>query len=114
MDERMKRVEAKKDEEIDDLKRRYLLEQELKKEAFNKLEGLRIELKAVEGPDRATVDIWKDKCRQLIGMCKELQEENDLLQEQLIGDSEDMDVVNHMKSVRSQQRGSSTGPLLTV
>lgn len=51
-------------------------EREAKKEAYAKLESMRIEMKALEGTDIKN-DLWKDKCKELYEISKELESEND-------------------------------------
>ena len=43
--------------------------------AYDRLEGLRVEMKALEGKDIKS-DLWKDKCRELFEICKDLEKEN--------------------------------------
>lgn len=43
--------------------------------AYERLEGLRVEMKALEGKDIKS-DLWKDKCRELFEICKDLEKEN--------------------------------------
>lgn len=52
------------------------MERELKLQAYDRLEGLRVEMRALEGKDMKS-DLWKDKCRELFDICKELEREND-------------------------------------
>ena len=51
-------------------------ERELKLQAYDRLEGLRVEMRALEGKDMKS-DLWKDKCRELFDICKDLEREND-------------------------------------
>lgn len=51
-------------------------EREAKNEAFAKLESMRIEMKALEGTDIKN-DLWKDKCKELYEISRELELEND-------------------------------------
>lgn len=39
---------------------------------------MRLEMKALEGKDMKN-DLWKDKCKELYEICKELENENDKL-----------------------------------
>lgn len=45
-------------------------------DAFEKLEAMRVEMKTVEGKDIKN-DLWKDKCKELYEICKELENENE-------------------------------------
>lgn len=58
------------------LKKRLGKERELKLQAYDRLEGLRVEMRALEGKDMKS-DLWKDKCRELFDICKDLEREND-------------------------------------
>lgn len=48
-------------------------------EAFEKLDAMRIEMKTLEGKDSVKNDLWKDKCKELYDICRELEIENDSL-----------------------------------
>lgn len=50
-----------------------------KLEAFEKLDAMRIEMKTLEGKDSVKNDLWKDKCKELYDICRELEIENDSL-----------------------------------
>lgn len=73
-------------------------EKELKLQAYDRLEGMRVEMRALEGKDMKS-DLWKEKCRELFDICKDLERENDDLrslvkdanQAHLIGTHEDFD-----------------------
>jgi len=41
---------------------------------------MRLEMKALEGKDIKT-DLWKDKCKELYEICKDLEQENDELKD---------------------------------
>ena len=51
-------------------------EREAKHDAYAKLESMRIEMKALEGTDIKN-DLWKDKCKELYEISKEMEMEND-------------------------------------
>ena len=51
-------------------------EREMKLQAFDRLEGLRVEMRTLEGQDMKS-DLWKDKCKELFDICKDLEKEND-------------------------------------
>jgi hypothetical protein len=38
---------------------------------------MRLEIKAIEGKDMSNSDLWKQKCKELFDICKDLQKEND-------------------------------------
>jgi hypothetical protein len=58
------------------IEKKFNKEKDLKEQAFGKLESLRLEMRALEGKDY-TSELWKDKCKELFEICKELQKEND-------------------------------------
>ena len=60
------------------MKKQFEKEREAKTDAFAKLESMRIEIKTLEGKDIKN-DLWKDKCRDLYDISKELEKENDEL-----------------------------------
>ena len=71
-------------------------EREAKNEAFAKLESMRIEMKALEGTDIKN-DLWKDKCKELSEISKDLELENDGLRSgitQLQGEKADLQRLN--------------------
>ena len=71
-------------------------ERDAKNEAFAKLESMRIEMKALEGTDIKN-DLWKDKCKELYELSKELELENDGLRvglKQLQGEKVDIQRMN--------------------
>lgn len=37
---------------------------------------MRVEMKAMEGKDSVKNDLWKDKCKELYEICRELEQEN--------------------------------------
>ena len=49
----------------------------MKVHAFDQLEAMRLEIKAIEGKDMSNSDLWKQKCKELFDICKDLQKEND-------------------------------------
>jgi hypothetical protein len=46
-------------------------EKEMKSLAVGKMDSMRLEMRALEGRDY-TSDMWKDKCKELFNICKEL------------------------------------------
>ena len=83
----MLQVNKAKSMEMQQLKRKFDQEIRLKSEAMGKLEALRQELHLLEGQDQSAVEVWKDKCRKLIDICKSFKDENDKLQSQLTNNS---------------------------
>jgi|LauGreDrversion4_2_1035121.scaffolds.fasta_scaffold454412_1 hypothetical protein len=50
---------------------------------MSKLENMRTEIKLIEGNSEIGVaDVWKEKCKKLIDICKSFKEENERLYEQ--------------------------------
>ena len=67
-----------------DMQKRLQTESKLKTEAIEKLEGLRNELALIEGGDfRKQAEVWKDKCRQLVEVCRRFKLDNEALQHQI-------------------------------
>jgi hypothetical protein len=52
-------------------------ERQAKVEAFEKLDAMRVEMKTLEGKDTIKNDLWKDKCKELYDICRDLELEND-------------------------------------
>ena len=63
-----------------EIKRKFEKEREAKSEAFEKLEAMRMEMKALEGKDIKN-DLWKDKCKELYEISRELEIENEKLRQ---------------------------------
>lgn len=64
------------EQKVDEMRHKYLQEKKIKESAFARLDGLRMEIRAIEGQDIGD-DIWKEKCKELFSLCKELQKENE-------------------------------------
>jgi hypothetical protein len=64
---------------MDELKKLVATERSAKLEAFDKLDIMRVEMKTLEGKDSVKNDLWKDKCKELYDICRELEIENDSL-----------------------------------
>lgn len=59
-------------QETEELKRTIQRERQAKVEAFEKLDAMRIEMKSLEGKDSVKNDLWKNKCKELYDVCKQL------------------------------------------
>ena len=58
-------------------------ESKVKTEALSKLENMRAEIQLIEGSsETGLAEIWKDKCKKLIEICKSFKDENEKLQYQ--------------------------------
>lgn len=57
-------VQYKANKTLEELKKQVNQERELKVKAYERLEGLRLEMMAVDGKENKN-EIWKDKCREL-------------------------------------------------
>jgi hypothetical protein len=44
----------------------------MKVHAFDQLEAMRLEIKAIEGKDMGNGEMWKQKCKELFDICKDL------------------------------------------
>lgn len=71
-------VREKNSRVVQGLKDQLGQERELKLQAYDRLESLRVEMRALEGKDYKS-DLWKEKCRELFDICTDLQNENDSL-----------------------------------
>lgn len=67
---------------MDEIKRSLQKERVAKLDAFEKLDAMRVEMKTLEGKDSVKNDLWKDKCKELYDICRELEQENDGLKGQ--------------------------------
>ena len=79
---RIDAVERRNDTKVKQLEQKYKQEEEMKREAMDKLDTLRAEVKQLEGYD-SNVDNWKEKCRELFEICKDFESENRELRERL-------------------------------
>jgi hypothetical protein len=78
---------------------------------------LRVEMRALEGKDMKS-DLWKDKCRELFDICKELERENDDLkglvkdanQANLLNAAGDMDIQGGMPTLGHDYHPETVGP----
>ncbi len=53
----------------------------MKVKAFDQLENMRLEMKAIESKDMTNSELWKEKCQELFKICKDLQQENEDLKQ---------------------------------
>ena len=81
-DNRMENQTKHTANQVKNIEKMLAAEREAKNEAFAKLESMRIEMKALEGTDIKN-DLWKDKCKELYEISKELEVENDGLRQGL-------------------------------
>ena len=51
-------------------------ERSAKGQAFEKLDAMRVEMKSLEGKDSVKNDLWKEKCKELYDICRDLEQEN--------------------------------------
>lgn len=58
-------------------------EQVIKREALERLEGLRVELRMLEKNEGSMAEVWKQKCKELIDICNKLKEENEGMKDKL-------------------------------
>jgi hypothetical protein len=94
-----------------DLKRKFEREREAKADAFEKLELMRLEMKALEGKDIKN-DLWKDKCKELYEISKELESENDRLRDNYTHIQDEMTDLRRQLSSNMMQM--DTQKLLTM
>ena len=55
------------EQKVDEMRHKYLQEKKIKDSAFARLDGLRMEIRAIEGQDIGD-DIWKEKCKELFSL----------------------------------------------
>lgn len=79
---RMSTVKKQSQQQYEEMKRKFEVERNAKIDAFDKLESMRIEMKALEGKDIKN-DLWKDKCKELYEISREMENENDSLRDAL-------------------------------
>ena len=93
---RMETQEQRAAAQVRNVEKMLAQERDAKQEAFAKLESMRIEMKALEGTDIKN-DLWKDKCKELFEISKDLELENDGLRaglRQLQSEKSDLVQVN--------------------
>lgn len=91
-------------------------ERDAKNDAFAKLESMRIEMKALEGTDIKN-DLWKDKCKELYEISKDLELENDGLRaglKQLQTEKIDLVQVNEQMLMNQKQYQNASGIALST
>lgn len=75
--ERMEQVNSANEKRVLGVKQQLVHEREMKSQALGQLENMRLEIKAIEGKDLSNNELWKDKCKELFEICKDLQKENE-------------------------------------
>lgn len=83
-------------------------ERELKQQAYDRLEGLRVEMKALESKDNKS-DLWRDKCRELFDICKNLEKENEDLKS-IVKDANQANLIQAGFDRESDVHLSNQGP----
>ncbi len=78
-DMRLEQIEQQHKQQVNELKKQLAFERQAKVEAFEKLDAMRVEMKTLEGKDTIKNDLWKDKCKELYDICRDLELENDQL-----------------------------------
>jgi len=61
------------------MKRLLAAERTAKNQAYEKLDAMRVEMKTLEGKDSVKNDLWKEKCKELYDICRDLEIENQTL-----------------------------------
>lgn len=64
-------------------------------------------MRALEGKDMKS-DLWKDKCRELFDICKDLERENDDLKALV----RDANQAHLLQGQEDQDRNNAIGPML--
>lgn len=113
---RMDNQEQRAANQIRNVEKMLSQERDAKNDAFAKLESMRIEMKALEGTDIKN-DLWKDKCKELYEISKDLELENDGLRaglKQLQTEKSDLVQVNEQMLMNNKQRNASGVALSTT
>ena len=71
-------VERQWEKRVEGVRRQVGAEREMKERAWEKMERVRGEMRVMEGKGDGG-EVWKDKCKELFEICKELQKENEEL-----------------------------------
>jgi hypothetical protein len=50
---------------------------------MERLEGLRMEMKMLEKNEGSMTEVWKTKCKELVDICNNFKQENELLKTKL-------------------------------
>lgn len=77
VNERIQQEQVINERRVGEIKKKLEHERDMKVHAFDQLEAMRLEIKAIEGKDMSNSDLWKQKCKELFDICKDLQKEND-------------------------------------
>ena len=72
-------MQAAHNQQIEELKKQMATERQAKNQAFDKLDAMRVEMKTLEGKDTVKNDLWKEKCKELYDICRDLEVENQTL-----------------------------------
>jgi hypothetical protein len=81
---RIDQVSSANNKRLEDLRKQLVKERGMKSHAYDQLENMRLEIKAIEGKDMSHSELWKDKCRELYEICKDLKKENTDLRERIV------------------------------
>lgn len=100
-------VKHKNEREMQQVLKRLSHEREMKLQAYDRLEGLRVEMRTLEGQDMKS-DLWKDKCRELFDICKDLERENDQLKG-LVSEANNAQLLMEDGQVRASYEAQITG-----
>lgn len=106
-DNRMETQQRQTTGQINNIQKLLEKERDAKNDAFAKLESMRVEMKALEGTDIKN-DLWKDKCKELYELSKELELENDGLRiglKQLQGEKTDVQRMNEQLLLQQSRQG---------
>ena len=76
---RMEQVQNANEKKVAAVRNQLQKERTAKAQAFDQLDGFRLEIKAIEGKDLSSHELWKQKCKELFEICKDLQNENEEL-----------------------------------
>lgn len=77
--ERIHQLQTQHSQQMEEMKKLLAAERSAKGQAFEKLDAMRVEMKSLEGKDSVKNDLWKEKCKELYDICRDLEQENSTL-----------------------------------
>lgn len=77
--DRLEQLQVIHDGQMEEMRKTLAKERAAKLEAFEKLDAMRVEMKTLEGKDSIKNDLWKEKCKELYDICRELETDNESL-----------------------------------
>lgn len=101
--EHLDKIQATHDAQMEEMRKALAKERAAKMEAFEKLDAMRVEMKTLEGKDSIKNDLWKEKCKELYDICRELETDNESLK---------LNVRNLQEAIAQQKNADATSQTL--